>query len=265
MAFSVRYEQALSAFLSALDRDVLNTQSPIDDTTALVIMDFVASLTCASTELIGLTASDPVSRAEYIKLLTVHVYQDFILSIGQFNMHVKLDPIQTYHTSRLAWIAYVLLRFGLRECNVPRLSQRLLTISQHHQQSMSDMHFTVNILRRTMLPRYSTEIAIRCGRWAVICSELTSQRSDLASSVYEKLTRLSTERNVHAYIDFTRRGGHEGCLRLTPWEDLEPILFNSPYPISALYVTTMHMLKEVITDGSVFSDDPIPADNIRLV
>jgi hypothetical protein len=253
---------SLSALIIALDSDTTARAANYEGDVSIAIVDFIVSSACGSTQLTGTSATDPILSSEYTKLMTAFSYQQFSLDWHGVRLPIQLDPVRAWTAERLSWLVYVALRFSLKETSMERLATRVRKIAVHHGRSAEDMNVAMRLLSRLSYPSFMQSLAFRSERWSSICSEVSKQRTDTSSLVYTHLARLADRQNVNAYLRFVAYGGHEGCLVGYPGEELEPILFVSPAIPTALYLITLHMLKERIDDGSVFSDTEIPADSL---
>lgn len=246
-----------SSFLRELLR-VARQESPrpgVTDTTLL--LQITAGLVAGSSTPVG-TSIDPDTFAQYVRIQTLRPYQEAEVNIGTLTLKLCPDPQRPISAERAAWYAYAIIRFCIRPSLPQTLSLRLRRIAHHHRQSELDGHNMASLVETLRQNQLRMDIKQRCAWWADFCRELAMRRFELSVRTRDKFIGLSARAGLDAYDLFSARGGHEGCLDGTLFEKYEPVLFNSPPNPPGLYLATMHMLRDKIEDGSIFSDEIEP-------
>jgi len=203
-----------------------------------------------------------------------HEYLRLYSSVGLHPISIKIDdcpfvlPEKDYTSlpvNRAGWYAYIILRFTLRPHRASILIPRLERIAVHHHQMIQDAVHLTKIIAILSSATITRELVARCDWWNNVCLQLTTSSSALSRCTVSKLQLLAKRDSVTAYREFITRGGHEGSLAKTEWEHLEPVLFVTPVNAHPLYIATVHMLKDRLDDGSIFSDDfPLtPVDSVH--
>jgi hypothetical protein len=203
-----------------------------------------------------------------------HEYLRLYSSVGLHPLSIDIEnkifelperDYSTIPTVRAGWYAYILLRFTLRPHKASTLIPRLERIAVHHHQMIQDAVHLTKLIALLSQATITRELVARCDWWNNICLQLTTSSSNLSRCTTSKLQLLARRDSVIAYREFVARGGHEGSLTGTEWDHLEPVLFVTPINAHPLYIATIHMLKDRLDDGSIFSDDfPMtPKDSVH--
>jgi hypothetical protein len=217
------------------------------------ILAIVAGLVCGAWEPIPLRSAQ--INAEYRQLIICHPAMIDILKLKTRSLSLPEKHYDGFPVSRAAWYGYVLLRFTLRPRRASVLQERLRNIAVHHRQMNLDAEHAGRLVLKFEKSTLTRTLRDRADWWTLICNALRSSSREMSMSVASKLTLMGKENSLNAYKLFRHSGGHEGCLHNTPWEDLEPVLRETPSNANGLYIITCHMIKDVMIDGSLFSDE----------
>lgn len=156
---------------------------------------------------------------------------------------------------RLAWIAYIVIRYAVKPIKNSLLEKRLIRSGVHYRARPADVEIALALASSLSNNTIKDTMRSRALWWSQFCNALDPVQTNGAEELRKFLRNLVSRRNTRAWLFFREKGGHAGSLDGSEYEDLEPVLFSTPVDVNGLYISTLHMLKEIINDGSVFSEE----------
>jgi hypothetical protein len=250
----LRLRAIIVAVIRAIDNHAQTRSTTPEHHDTIALVSILAGLVSGASHPIG-----PLVRsseyAVYIHLLTLKLYQETTVDMGSIRLRIQPTPQQSASDARVAWLMYVLIRFGIHRGSAVVLSVRLQSVAAHHGIDTADRELAARVIEYLDMSGARLSQVNKCDWWADFCAELERRRTPLADALATKMTLLVRQSNVTAYQTFMHWGGHEGVLEKTPHHALENVLLATPRAANGMYFATMHLLKERIDDGSIFSDN----------
>lgn len=250
----LRLRAIIVAVIRAVDAHAQSRGSVPEHHDAIALVSILAGLVSGASHPIG-----PLVRsseyAVYIHLLTLKLFQETTIELGSLRLRLQPTPQHSASDARVAWLMYVLIRFGIHRGSAVVLSVRLQSVAAHHGVSTADRELAARVVEYLDMSGAKLSQVHKCDWWADFCAELERRRTPVADALATKMTLLVRHSNVTAYQLFMHWGGHEGVLEKTPHRSIENVLICTPRSANGMYFATMHLLKERIDDGSIFSEN----------